>query len=116
MYGFSFNNIFLGQIILTETGLQIQKQKQNKKNGCKTWTGVVIGWKIMQMEKMLSSLLYPRLQAVSLFFCGPSGKTRDMKMATHVTDVIVLSLNLKKKRDYSQIYSKEGKREMEGYA
>ena len=37
-------------------------------------------------------------------------------MAMRVTDVIVLSLNLKKKRDYSQIYSKEGKREMEGYA
>ena len=35
VYGFFFNNIFFGQIILTETGLQ-------KKNWCKSWTGVVI--------------------------------------------------------------------------
>ena len=31
MYGFSFNNIFLGQIILTETGLQNTKTKTKQK-------------------------------------------------------------------------------------
>ena len=68
------------------------------------------------MEKNVVFLVISKTTSSLSFFCDPLGKTRDMKMAMRVTDVIVLSLNLKKKRDCSQIYIKEGKREMEGYA
>ena len=91
----------------------------------RTEGGIIRNWEpkkeiIAEELEELRRTTHIRLRAVSLFFCSPSSKTRDTQMATRVTDGArralvsrvsrlrrsraraLLSLNLKKKRDYSQ--------------